>query len=110
MKRRVLFLCATNSLHGPMAEALLGHIDSRNFEAFSAGITKQQMQQVPIEIMKEIGLDLSKKTPMAVDEFRNELFDFVITLDEVTASYSPSVTAVETVHWKFDNPLSGLGD
>jgi len=92
-----------------MAEALLRHIDSRNFEAFSAGTIGQQVHPLSIEVIKEVGIDLGQKTPRVVDEFRNELFDFVITLDEATAMQN-TVTAVETVHWKFDNPLGVSND
>jgi protein-tyrosine-phosphatase len=106
LKRRVLFLCATNSLYSPMAEALLRLIDSRNFEAYSAGVSCHPMHPLTIEVMKEIGIDLGLKTPRLVAEVRDEAFDFVITLDEIAASQQDQVTAVETVHWKFDNPLA----
>jgi protein-tyrosine-phosphatase len=89
-----------------MAEALLRLIDSRNFEAFSAGLSCQPVHPLSLEVMNEIGIDLSQKTPRAVEEARDEVFDFVIILDETVPSQQHRLTAAETVHWKFENPLT----
>jgi protein-tyrosine-phosphatase len=89
-----------------MAEALLRLIDSRNFEALSAGITVHPLHSLTIEVMKEIGIDLSPKIPRTVEEIRDGVFDFVITLDETVRNHSARLTAVETVHWKFENPMA----
>jgi arsenate reductase len=89
-----------------MAEALLRLIDSRNFEALSAGVTAQPLHPLTIEVMKEIGIDLSPKIPRTVEEVRDGVFDFVITLDETARNHSPHLNAVETVHWKFENPVA----
>jgi protein-tyrosine-phosphatase len=89
-----------------MAEALLRLIDPRNFDAFSAGITCQPLHPLSIEVMKEIGIDLSQKTPTPIEEVRNEVFDFVITLDETADGECARLTAVESVHWTFENPLT----
>jgi hypothetical protein len=53
--------------------------------------------------MKEIGIDLDHKVTMTVDDLRDETFDFIITLDEVSASLTSLPVAGEIVHWKFDN-------
>jgi protein-tyrosine-phosphatase len=86
-----------------MAEALLRLIDSRNFDAFSAGITRQDVHPLSREVMKEIGIDLDHKVTRIVDDLRGETFDFIITLDEAAACHKGSPAAGEIVHWKFDN-------
>ena len=89
-----------------MAEALLRLIDSRNFEASSAGLSCQPVHPLSLEVMNEIGVDLSEKAPRAVEQVRDEVFDFVIILDETAVSQPHRLTAAETVHWKFENPLT----
>ena len=89
-----------------MAEALLRLIDASNFEAVSAGISGQSPHPLCIEVMKEIGIDLSQKTPRTIEEVRDGVFDLVITLDEAAAKECHRLVAVETVHWKFENPLA----
>jgi arsenate reductase len=86
-----------------MAEALLRHIDPRNFEAYSAGASCQQVHPLAIEAMKEIGLDLGKK-PKPLDALHDEAFDFVVTFDDDAAVRSRSITALERVHWNFEDP------
>ena len=88
-----------------MAEALLRHIDPRNFEPFSAGVTAQPLNPLSAEAMREIGIPLDHKSPKTVEEFRDAVFDIVITLDETTAGQHFSLVTGDTVHWKFDDPL-----
>jgi len=87
-----------------MAEALLRHIDSRNFEAFSANTSGQEVHALSIEVIQEIGIDLTQNVSMAVEKLCEKTFDFAITLDELSAGAAIRLTATETVHWKFENP------
>jgi len=93
-----------------MAEALLRHIDSRNFDAFSAGITCQPVHPLSIEMMREIGVDLGTMVPKSIDAIHDETFDFIITLDDATAKLDTHLKAAETVHWKFENPAAASND
>src|SRR5262245_13618504 len=68
MKIRVLFLCATNGVQSPMAEALLKRLDSANFDVTSAGIDCGEMHPLAIEVMKEIGVDLERRVPKAMHD------------------------------------------
>ena len=89
---------------------MLKRIDSPNFEAFSAGVVRQPSHPLCIEVMKEIGIDLSQKTPRVIEDLGDESFDFVITLDETASVERHRVTSVESVHWKFENPLAVSSD
>ena len=102
--KRILFLCATNDSLSLMAEALLRHIDSRNFVACSASIGGQHAHPLSVEVMKEIGIDLGPRR--SLDELRGQSFDLVITLDGTGARQNYSTLATETVYWKFENPLT----
>src|SRR5437868_7036318 len=58
MKRiRVLFLCATNGVQSPMAEALLNRLGSEHFEVTSAGMDCGEMHPLTVEVMRGIGID-----------------------------------------------------
>jgi ArsR family transcriptional regulator len=101
---KVLFLCATNGLHSPMAEAMLRRLDSEHFEATSAGITAGRMHPLTGEVLKEVGIDLEQKMPKSLQQIPDQEFDYVITLGEVGLSYQRKFSRAETVHWKFDRP------
>ena len=110
MKRRVLFLCATNGVTSPIAEALFTHIDSVHFESFSACVSSQEIHPLSMEVIKEIGVDLKHYGPRNLDELKMETFDFLITLDEACVRHESALHAAETVHWKFENPANASTD
>jgi len=105
MKFRVLFLCATNGVQSPIAEALLVAMDSEHFEAFSAGIERGEMHPLTVEVMKEIDIDLQGRTTRSVDDVQQLPFDIVITLCDRARFLCPKLTQAEVVHWRFDDPL-----
>ena len=106
MKLKVLFLCATNSVPGPMAEALLNQVDPKRFEVTSAGIDRGENHPLTVEVMKEIGLDLAGRSAKTAQDVLNLGFDFVITLCDRSRSECPSFPKAELVHWQFDDPLA----
>src|SRR5262249_42433880 len=89
-----------------MAEALLNRIDSKNFEAVSAGTSRGQLHPLTVEVMKEIGIELSQKARKHVEDLKDEKFDFVITLDERSAGAYRNSKHTETIHWRIDDPAS----
>jgi arsenate reductase len=100
---KVLFLCATNSLHSAMAEALLSRIDSKHFEALSAGVSRGRLHPYTVEVMKEVGIDLSQRAPQNAEDLKDDNFDLAITLDEISRRVFPNFHRAETVHWKLDD-------
>jgi arsenate reductase (thioredoxin) len=77
---RILILCTGNSCRSQMAEGILQAID-HNLEVFSAGTNpSNEVHPIAIEVMNEIGVDISKNKPKHVDQFINQSFDFVITV------------------------------
>jgi ArsR family transcriptional regulator, arsenate/arsenite/antimonite-responsive transcriptional repressor / arsenate reductase (thioredoxin) len=104
LKRRVMFLCGRNDSLGSLAAAFLRHVDSHNFEAFSINLHTEDPHPLSIDVMREVSISPEALKP--VEDLQGEVFDFVITMDELSARQSNLVAAGETVHWKFENPLS----
>jgi arsenate reductase len=80
MKKRVLFLCTHNSARSQMAEGLLRSLRGDEYEVFSAGTEPGGVNPNSIEVMKEIGIDISNHYSKNVKDFLNEDFDYVITV------------------------------
>jgi len=97
-------MCANNSLHSPIAAAMLNWLDSEHFEAMSAGTICGEMDPLPVEVMKEIGIDLGQHTPKSVHELLGADFDYVITLGRRALFCDRKFPGAEIVHWKFDEP------
>jgi arsenate reductase len=69
VKPTVLFVCKDNSALSPIAEAILMKLGSHSFEAHSAGIDPLFIEPMAVEVMAEIGVDLSQHRPRSVREF-----------------------------------------
>ena len=59
-KTRVLFVCVHNSARSQMAEAFLKDIAGDRFEAVSAGLEPGPLNPLAVEVMREVGIDISK--------------------------------------------------
>src|SRR2546426_3109249 len=57
-----------------------------------------------IEVMKEIGIDVSRQTSKDVKQFLQEKFDYVITVCDRAKQHCPVFPSAEPIHWGFDDP------
>ena len=64
-KTKVLFLCTGNSARSQMAEAFLRKYGGERFEAFSAGLEPSVLNPFTIQVMEEVGVDMSAHFPKA---------------------------------------------
>ncbi|MGM0509163.1 MAG: arsenate reductase ArsC [Fusobacteriota bacterium] len=109
-KEKILFVCIHNSARSQMAEAFIEEYAGDKYEVKSAGLTPGEMNPIVVEVMNEIGIDLSDKETNSVDEFydNDEKFDYVITVcDEASAEECPVFPGSNQLHWGFKDP-SGL--
>ncbi|MCH8908575.1 MAG: arsenate reductase ArsC [Candidatus Heimdallarchaeota archaeon] len=79
MQKSVLFICTHNSVRSQIAEGLTNHYFS-DWTALSAGITKASVSPFAIEILSEIGIDISQQTSKGMDQFLDTKFDIVVTV------------------------------
>lgn len=105
MKKRVLFICTSNSARSQMAEALVNHDLGDRFEAFSAGTEPKEPHPLAIEVLGEIGIDHRAARGKSTDEFAGQAFDFVITLcDSANETCPLFFGGVRRAHLGFDDP------
>lgn len=110
-KRRVLILCTGNSARSQMAEGLLRELAGARFEVESAGTRPAGLRPEAVEVMREMGVDISGQHSKSVDEFAGRAFDYVITVCDDAREECPVFPAgTERVHWSFDDPAAVGGD
>ena len=111
MKKKILILCTGNSCRSQMAEGFLKSFDSE-LEVFSAG-TKPSSQVHPkaIQVMSELGIDLSKNHPKHTDQFINDRLDFVITVCDNAKESCPVFLGKvgKQLHIGFEDPAEATG-
>jgi arsenate reductase len=102
---RILFLCTGNSCRSQMAEGLARAACGDRFEVHSAGIEKHGLNPLAVEVMREIGIDISGHASKSLAELPPGAFDYVITVcghaDE-TCPVFPAAT--QKLHRGFDDP------
>ena len=113
MKPKVLFICIHNSARSQMAEAWLNHLCGDFFEAQSAGLEPGKLNPLVVQVMLEVGIDISNKaTRSTFDVFQSgQLFTYVVTVcDETSAERCPIFPGpAQRLHWSFPDPSTVTG-
>src|SRR5208337_4847632 len=107
-KIKILFVCEHNSARSQMAEAFMNKYAGYKYDAQSAGLEPGILNPYAVEVMAEIGIDISKNDTKSVfDVYKNgNLFSYVITVcDEATAGKCPVFPGTVTrEHWSLPDP------
>lgn len=110
MKKRILFLCTHNSCRSQMAEGIVNHYMGNHFEAYSAGTEATRVNPLAIQVLGELGIDISGHRSKTMDEFADERFDYVITLCSSANEKCPIFFGgVRRIHIGFDDPSQATG-
>jgi arsenate reductase len=94
-----------------MAEGLLRNDAGDRFEVASAGVDPTRVRSEAIEVMREIGIDISHHRSKSVDEFIDQEFDYVVTVCDNANERCPIFPGrTKRIHWSIDDPASVRGD
>jgi arsenate reductase len=98
----ILFLCVANSARSQMAEGLARSILGPNVRVQSAGSQPATVNPYAIEVMSEIGIDLSSHTSKSADTIDAASIDTVITLcaEEVCPVF---LGKLHRLHWPIED-------
>ena len=109
-KTTLMYLCTGNSCRSQMAEGFTRELKGDLFDVYSAGIEAHGVNPRAIEVMKEVGIDISHQRSKHVDELPDITFDFVVTLCDQARESCPLFTeATHLVHAGFDDPAAAEG-
>ncbi len=87
------------------------HLAGDKIDPFSAGVEPTSVNPNAIEVMKEIGIDISNQKSKHQNEFVSEKLDYVITVCEEAVQNCPIFPGIaEMIHWYFDDPSVYKGD
>ncbi len=104
-KIRVLFLCTGNSCRSQMAEGWARALHPDRVDPYSAGTAPGRVDPRAIQVMAEVGIDLSRHRSKHVDELSGVTFDWVVTVcDRANESCPYFPGSVRRLHAGFDDP------
>ena len=109
-KKKVLFICSHNSARSQMAEGYMRARYGDRYEAFSGGTEVTRVNPVAIEVMKEIGIDISSHHSKLIDEFYHKPIDIVVTVCDSAKAVCPFFPGKhEDIHYSFPDPSGLIG-
>jgi arsenate reductase len=108
--KKVLFLCTENACRSQMAEGLINQDLQGEVQAFSAGVRATRVNPRAIQVMAELGIDISGQRSKSLDEFMQDKFDLAITLCDQAQRECPMFLAADRLlHMGFPDPAKATG-
>lgn len=101
----ILFLCVANSSRSQMAEGFARAMFGGGARVASAGSSPTRVNPYAVEVMREVGIDLSAHASKSVEAVDAAAVDLAITLcaEEVCPAF---LGKVERLHWPIPDPAS----
>lgn len=97
-KPKVLFICHHNSGRSQMAEALLRMLYGQRYDSFSAGVIPTEVNPYAVKIMEQVGVDMSPYRSKSIDEFKDIIFDYVVTVCDKARETCPFFPGINILH------------
>ena len=110
-REKVLFLCTANACRSQMAEGILRRYGGPRFEVFSAGVAPRPIPPLTAEVMREIGVDISRQRPKSVMSLIGRMhFDHLIAVCPIAEAQTPVFPGVtRRMYWPLEDPLDAKG-
>ena len=100
---RVLFVCLHNAGRSQMSAALFDRAAAGQHEAISAGTTPaERVHPEVLEVMSEVGIDLSERVPRKLTTELAEQADVVVTMG--CGDACPYIPGKRYVDWDLADP------
>jgi arsenate reductase len=99
----VLFVCLQNAGRSQMSQALFTRATGSTHQALSAGTTPAaHVHPEVIEVMRELGIDLSDRTPQLLTRELAERADVVVTMG--CGNQCPYIPGQRYIDWELSDP------
>ena len=108
MSKNILIICTGNSCRSQMAHGFLKQNPA--LTVYSAGVETHGVNPMAIEVMNEVGIDISDHTSDLIDEYMEIDFDLIITVCDharENCPYFPS--SADRIHRGFPDPAAADG-
>lgn len=99
----VLFVCLHNAGRSQISAALLEHYAQGRHTALSAGTTPaEHVHPEVVQVMQEIGIDLSGRTPRLLTQALAEQADIAVTMG--CGDACPFISGTRCIDWQLPDP------
>jgi arsenate reductase len=110
MKKKILFICTHNSARSQMAEGYMNAKYGDRYEVFSGGTEVTRVHPMAIDVMKEIGIDISGHWSKLIGDHYGKGIETVVTVCDSAQKACPFFPgAKEEIHQSFPDPSAFAG-
>lgn len=103
--KKVMFVCKKNSRRSHMAEGFARTLGKGIIEVTSSGLEASKVDPITVQVMSEIGIDISGQTSKALSKFQPEDYDAVISLCGCGVNLPKEWVLQEVFEdWQLDDP------
>jgi protein-tyrosine-phosphatase len=109
----VLFACNMNAIRSPMAAAILRFLAGTRIYVQSAGVRAGEPDPFAVAAMDEIGIDISRHRPAAIEDLEDTSFDLIVTLAPEAHHKALELTrtvAADVEYWPTMDPSAAAGN
>jgi len=107
LPQSVLFACTQNAVRSPMAEGYLKHLHGTRIYVDSVGMRETEVDPFAVEVMRELGIDISRHRAKLFDALHDTSFDVVLTLSPEAHHHAIELTRVmacDVAYWPTFDP------
>ena len=102
-------MCVANSARSQLAEGLAKSVLEQNVQIQSAGSNPGKLNPYAVQVMQEIGIDISKQYSKSIDDLSPKFIvglNYIITL--CAEEVCPTMVArnAKKIHWPFTDPAT----
>ncbi len=100
-----MFVCKKNSCRSQMAEGFGRILGEGKIQVTSSGLEASKVHPTAVQVMSEIGIDISNQTSKALSDFQPEDYDAVISLCGCGVNLPEAWVLREVFEdWQLDDP------
>jgi len=108
--KTILVLCTGNSCRSQMMQAYLNNFLKDKALVYSAGIEAHGLNTLTIKAMIDDGIDISNHTSNNVSEYKDIVFDYLISVCDKAKELCPHFPAqTKIIHYSFPDPAQAEG-
>ncbi|MBN3959676.1 arsenate reductase, glutathione/glutaredoxin type [Nostoc sp. NMS8] len=103
--KKVMFVCKHNSRRSQMAEGFTQILGEGKVAVASSGLAASEVDPVTVEVMAEIGIDISNQTSKPLSDFNADDYNTVISLCGCGVNLPEEWVLREVFEdWQLDDP------
>jgi arsenate reductase (thioredoxin) len=103
--KKIMFVCKKNSRRSQMAEGFARSLGADQILVRSSGLESSEVDPLAIQVMSEVGIDISQQTSEALKVFQAEDYDVVISLCGCGVNLPEAWVSREVFEdWQLDDP------